>query len=115
MNEDITFLRTNANGFENAERRLLDDGWKAKKYTRTTNNAIKTSYLVYLAQERAKELQRFLTPAEIDALKPEVSQLKNTEMYVRPRAAAAAAAAMNDYNEENLQSSIDEIDRLVVP
>ena len=60
MDEDITFLRTTSNGFKNAEDRLLADGWRKKRFTRTINNAITKSYVVYLAKERGKELQKIL-------------------------------------------------------
>jgi hypothetical protein len=104
MDEDITFLRTTSNGFKNAEDRLLADGWRKKRFTRTINNAITKSYVVYLAKERGKELQKILTPAEIDALKPEPKQLKeqlkNVEMYVRPRGAAMYNS--EEYDEEEV-------------
>jgi hypothetical protein len=101
MDEDITFLRTTSNGFENAKERLLADGWREKRFTKTTNKAIKNSYVVYLGKEKGKELQRILTPAEINALKPEADKLTNIKMYVRPRAAAAMYNS-EEYDEEEV-------------
>ena len=50
-NVDVKFLRTNANGFKNAETDLLELGWKEKRFTRATNKDIKRAYFVFLVKE----------------------------------------------------------------
>lgn len=110
---DVKFLRTNTNGFKNAENELLALGWKEKRFTRATNKDIKRAYFVYLVKEKAKELQRSLTRDEVAELETEALELKDTKMYVRPRASGAAAASMNnseEYAEE--EAFIPENERL---
>lgn len=96
-NVDVKFLRTNANGFKNAETDLLELGWKEKRFTRATNKDIKRAYFVYLVKEKAEELQRGLTPDEISKLEKAALELKNTKMYIKSR--GASATSMNNSEE----------------
>jgi hypothetical protein len=96
-NVDVKFLRTNANGFKNAETDLLELGWKEKRFTRATNKDIKRAYFVYLVKEKAEELKRGLTPDEISKLEKAALELKNTKMYIKSR--GASAVSMNNSEE----------------
>ena len=102
-NVDVKFLRTNANGFKNAETDLLELGWKEKRFTRATDKDIKRAYFVYLVKEKAEELKRGLTPDEISKLEKAALELKNTKMYIKSR--GASAVSMNnseEYDEEEV-------------
>ena len=101
-NVDVEFLRINSPGFQNAENNLLTSGWKEKRSTRATTKDIQRSYFVYLAREKAKELQRSLTRNEMAELEAEALELKDTKMYVKPRVTAAAMNNSEEYAEEEV-------------
>jgi hypothetical protein len=76
MNQEEKFLNTSMNGFEGEERRLLEDGWKEKRYSRHVSAEIENAFRRFLLKkiilERTAELRRQLTPEEINALFPVV-------------------------------------------
>jgi len=110
MDEDETFLNVRTPGFKEADQALRNSGWREKKYSRATSKDIENAYRIYLRKERTRGLKQ-LSPAELDELDKEINKTIGTlynnskvlqlRMYTKQRI-AAAAAAMNDYNEEEL-------------
>ena len=109
-NVDVTFLRINSPGFQNAETDLKASGWKEKRSTRATTKDIQMTYFFYLIKEKAKELQKTLTRDEMAELEAKALEYKDSKMYVKPRAVAsikklrktmrpAAATSMNNSEE----------------
>ena len=112
-NVDVKFLHINSPGFKNAEDDLLASGWKEKRSTRATTKDIQMAYFFDLIKEKAKELKKNLTRDEMAELEAEALELKDTKMYVKPRATSvtasikkprktmrpAAAASMNNSEE----------------
>jgi hypothetical protein len=117
MDEDETFLNVRTPGFKEADQALRNSGWREKKYSRATSKDIENAYRIYLRKERIRGLKQ-LSPAELDELDKEINKTIGTlynnskvlqlRMYTKQR----IAAAMNDYNEEEL--FIPENERVVM-
>lgn len=140
MNEQETFLNVRAPGFKAAENALKSQGWKEKRFSRSTSAQIEKAFTIYLMKQMAAAAGRALTPQESEQMRqmaisrlPELystgangAQILQYKMYTRPRPVNRAAMDENvEFEEEEfisnaeqqimakLNSNLDKVDKEV--